>query len=214
MKDSIQDRLRHVAGRYEEVGLLLSQPEVYSDQNRYRELSQEYAQLEPLVKAWTGWQEARQALADAKLMLDESDSDLRSMAEEEIQTSKERKVEEWLPQLNVIAVAVSFSILLLAFSLNPGPGVLTEPATAMETGVVEQDRDQTTIPSQSILSTSHSSTRIVQSDSDYWSVTHTHPGEREIHVEATFDRPFLLSVRRDLVSIGPMVRPAVVNTLH
>ena len=50
MKSSIRDRLRQVSARYEEVGLLLSQPDVFSDQNRYRALSVEYAQLEPLAK--------------------------------------------------------------------------------------------------------------------------------------------------------------------
>ena len=41
MKRSIQTRLARVEERFQEVGLLLSQAEVLSDQNRYRDLSRE-----------------------------------------------------------------------------------------------------------------------------------------------------------------------------
>jgi len=52
MKASIQDRLQQVTARYEEVGLLLSEPDVFSQPDRFRELSVEYSQLEPLVRSW------------------------------------------------------------------------------------------------------------------------------------------------------------------
>ena len=58
MKASLRERLTQVAERHEEVGLLLSDPGTFSDQNRFRNLSQEYAQLEPVVKAWRDWQDA------------------------------------------------------------------------------------------------------------------------------------------------------------
>ena len=70
MKTSIQDRLRQIAARYEEVGLLLSEQGVFSDQNRFRELSMEYAQLEPLVRSWGRWQGANAALEEAQQMLE------------------------------------------------------------------------------------------------------------------------------------------------
>jgi peptide chain release factor 1 len=84
MKTSIQDRLRQVASRYEEVGLLLSEQEIFSNQNRFRELSQEYAQLEPLVRSWKRWQAAHEGLEEARQMLNESDPELRAMAREEV----------------------------------------------------------------------------------------------------------------------------------
>ncbi|HET6592561.1 MAG TPA: peptide chain release factor 1 [Xanthomonadales bacterium] len=90
MKTSMQDRLRNVAGRYEEVGLLLSEPEVFSNQNRFRELSMEYAQLEPLARSWRRWQEASRALGDARQMLEEGDPELRAMAREELASSEQR----------------------------------------------------------------------------------------------------------------------------
>ena len=90
MKESIRDRLRQVEARYEEIGLLLSQPDVFSDQNRYRDLSVEYAQLEPLVQSWRQWQEAQASIEEAREMLKESDPELLDMAREELESGSEQ----------------------------------------------------------------------------------------------------------------------------
>jgi len=91
MKESVRDRLRQVAARYEEVGLLLSQQEVLADQNKYRELSKEYSHLEPLVKSWLQWQQAQTSIDEARQMLSESDAELREMATEELEAGKEQR---------------------------------------------------------------------------------------------------------------------------
>ena len=59
MKESIHERLRQVSDRHEEIAMLLAEPEVFSQQGRYRDLSREYAQLEPVVKAWRRWQKQK-----------------------------------------------------------------------------------------------------------------------------------------------------------
>jgi len=90
VKASLRERLAQVAGRHEEVGLLLSDPGTFSDPNRFRELSQEYAQLEPVVRAWRDWQRARAAIDEAEAMLRESDPELREMAAEELEHNQAR----------------------------------------------------------------------------------------------------------------------------
>ncbi len=90
MKTSIQDRLRQIAARYEEVGLLLSEQAVFSDQNRFRELSMEYAQLEPLVRSWERWQGTNAAVEEAQQMLQEKDPEMRAMAREELASGEQR----------------------------------------------------------------------------------------------------------------------------
>jgi peptide chain release factor 1 len=90
MKSSISERLHQVSARYEEVGLLLSQPEVFSDQNRFRDLSVEYAQLEPLVKSWESWQSTQEAIEEVQQMLEESDPEMQKMAADELQQSTKR----------------------------------------------------------------------------------------------------------------------------
>ena len=49
MKEAIVEKLHHLVARSEELGGLLSDPEVISDQNRFRDFAREYSQLEPVV---------------------------------------------------------------------------------------------------------------------------------------------------------------------
>ncbi len=84
MKTSIRNKLDHLAERFEEIALLLSQPEVQSDQNRFRSLSQEYAQLDSLVKCYQNFSHNEKNLHAAQEMAKDSDPELREMAKEEI----------------------------------------------------------------------------------------------------------------------------------
>ncbi len=90
MKDSIADSLRQISARHEEIALLLSEPEVFSDQNRFRDLSREYAQLEPLVLSWRDWQQTRTGVDEASQMLGEDDPELQALAEDELATGNQR----------------------------------------------------------------------------------------------------------------------------
>jgi peptide chain release factor 1 len=55
MKDSIRRKLEKLDERYEEIGRLLSEPEVIARQNQFRDLSVEYARLGPLVDRYRGF---------------------------------------------------------------------------------------------------------------------------------------------------------------
>ena len=90
MKESLQQRLAQVAARHEEVGLLLSQPEVLSDQDQFRKLSVEYSQLQPLVDSYQKWREARNAELQAEEMTADSDPELREMAAQEQEEARQR----------------------------------------------------------------------------------------------------------------------------
>ena len=50
MKQSLLEKLHHLVERYDEVGYLLSDAEVIAQQNQFRALAKEYAELEPVVK--------------------------------------------------------------------------------------------------------------------------------------------------------------------
>jgi peptide chain release factor 1 len=84
MKVSILAKLDHLADRYEEVGALLSDPDIIGDQNKFRELSKEYAELEPVVKCYQSYQEVVNDIEEAKLLLKDSDPDMRAMAQDEL----------------------------------------------------------------------------------------------------------------------------------
>ncbi|HEY9132497.1 MAG TPA: peptide chain release factor 1 [Dyella sp.] len=91
MTPSIRRKLEALAERHEEVGLLLGQPDVLSDNNRFRELSREYAQLEPVTASLREHDRAEHELADAQSMLD--DPDMREMAAEDIARLEQRLIE-------------------------------------------------------------------------------------------------------------------------
>jgi peptide chain release factor 1 len=55
MKESIRRKLEKLDERYEEIGRLLSDPEVIGRQNQFRDLSMEYARLGPLVDRYRGF---------------------------------------------------------------------------------------------------------------------------------------------------------------
>ena len=84
MKSSILAKLDNINDRYQEVGALLSDSEIITDQNKFRDLSKEYAELEPVVKAYLNYQEVVNNLQEAKLLLKDSDPDMRAMAQEEL----------------------------------------------------------------------------------------------------------------------------------
>ncbi|NOQ37174.1 MAG: peptide chain release factor 1 [Methylococcaceae bacterium] len=91
MKSSIQHRLDSLSERFDEIAALLSQPEVQSDQNQYRSLSQEYAQLEPIVSCYKQYQNNEETLEGAKEMAQDSDPEMREMAKEELREAETEK---------------------------------------------------------------------------------------------------------------------------
>jgi len=89
MKDSIKHKLQQLQDRFEEVGHLLGDPDVIGDQNRFRELSKEFAELEPVVKCYEQYQGAESDKAEAEGWLSEGDADMKEMAQEEIAAANE-----------------------------------------------------------------------------------------------------------------------------
>ncbi|WP_196140608.1 peptide chain release factor 1 [Aliikangiella sp. G2MR2-5] len=88
MKESIVRKLDGLTERHEEVGHLLGDPETISDQQKFRELSKEYAQLEEVVAAYSRYKQIIEDLATAEEMLKDSDPDMREMAEEDFKENK------------------------------------------------------------------------------------------------------------------------------
>ncbi|MCP3678855.1 MAG: peptide chain release factor 1 [Gammaproteobacteria bacterium] len=89
MKKSLQEKLQTLVARYEELGQLLSEPGVTSDQNRFRDLSRECAQLEPIVACFHCYQQAEQVKVEAGTMLKDQDHEIRDLAQGELDNAKE-----------------------------------------------------------------------------------------------------------------------------
>ncbi|WP_036140101.1 peptide chain release factor 1 [Luteibacter sp. 9135] len=82
MTPSIRRKLEALAERHEEVGRLLAQPDALADNQRFRDLSREYAQLEPVAASLREHDEAERELAETRAMLD--DPEMRDMAVDDV----------------------------------------------------------------------------------------------------------------------------------
>lgn len=91
MKASIKTKLENLSERFDEIAALLSQPETQSDQNKFRSLSQEYAQINPLVDCYKNFLDNEETISAAQEMLAEDDAEIREMAKEEIAEAEQQQ---------------------------------------------------------------------------------------------------------------------------
>src|SRR5579885_1978356 len=92
------ERLEQIASRYEELGEQLASPEIVSDPQKYQKIAKQHRDLEAVVEKYREYKQVETGIADAKSMLNESDADIRAMAEDELAQLEERlpKIEEEL----------------------------------------------------------------------------------------------------------------------
>ena len=84
MKDSIRQKLEKMHERFEEIGRLLSDAEVISRQNQFRELSMEYAKLRDIVERYRQFVALEGDAVIANEMASDKDPATRAMGEEEL----------------------------------------------------------------------------------------------------------------------------------
>lgn len=88
MKKSLQSRLEQMLERFQEVGRLLSEASVISNQTQFRNLSREYAQLEPIAHCYNEYLQAKANVTSLEDMLNEDDADIAEMAASELPSAK------------------------------------------------------------------------------------------------------------------------------
>ncbi|MCS2608930.1 peptide chain release factor 1 [Halomonas dongshanensis] len=103
MKDTLRHRLDNFADRFEELAMLLSDPDVIGDQQRFRDYSREYSELEALVETWTRYRGIEEDMDAAEQLAKDSDADMRELAELELEEGKVRlsELDEELKRLLV-----------------------------------------------------------------------------------------------------------------
>ncbi len=102
MQDSIRDKLEKLNQRFEEITGLLNQPEIQAESARFRSLSREYAQLEPVIATFRDYESAHRSLIETQeLLLQESDPEFKALVREEINLTKE-KLEQLKQQLQLL----------------------------------------------------------------------------------------------------------------
>jgi peptide chain release factor 1 len=83
MRDSIRRRLERLADRYEEVARLLADPALAGSSDRFRELSMEYARLEPVAQRFRAFLDLERDTRAAGELAADSDPDMRALGAEE-----------------------------------------------------------------------------------------------------------------------------------
>src|SRR5687768_6000809 len=98
---TVLERLATLEAEYEDVLAQLRDPDVYSDQHRFRDLSRRHKQLEAIIVPFREYRQATEDLAAAREMLGDSAGDDREYFKAEIDQS-ERRIVELEEQLKVL----------------------------------------------------------------------------------------------------------------
>ncbi len=87
------ERLREVESRYQELSERVSRPEVASDPTQLREITREMAGIRDLVATFGEWKRVEGSLAENRLLLEDSDPEIRELAKSEIAGLEARRAE-------------------------------------------------------------------------------------------------------------------------
>ena len=101
MKQSLHTKLENLAERQLELHALLSDAEVISEQNRFREYNKELAEVTPVVECFNKYQQNLRAIESAREIQNDEDKEMREMASEELQLAEKdnRELELQLQKL-------------------------------------------------------------------------------------------------------------------
>ena len=110
------DKLASLEDEFRSVEARLSDPDVFSNQTQYVELTKRHKELEPIVAAVRAQQQARDDLATAKEMLDGSSGDDREMLRAEIAEA----------EAAIARLDDELKVLLLPRDPNDGRNVIVE----------------------------------------------------------------------------------------
>lgn len=106
MKKSLREKLTKIAARHQQIEALLADPKIISDQNKFRDLSKEFSECDPIVEHYNAYLRAEDDIQKAKEMIEEeNDEALRSMAEEEV-NELQAKLEKEMQELEILLLPV------------------------------------------------------------------------------------------------------------
>ena len=108
------EKLEAIEKKYEELTKKISDPDVISNQNEWRQYMKEHAEIEPIVEKYREYKKTKQSMDEASEML--SDPELKELAEVEMLEAKEK-----LPQIEE-----EIKILLLLKDKDDDKNVICE----------------------------------------------------------------------------------------
>ena len=94
MNPSMLAKLEQLAARHKEISVLLATPEIINDNDCFRALSVEYAQLEPVAAGFWSYRCTLNDLDAARDMATDSDPNLRALAQDELRDAEARRAKQ------------------------------------------------------------------------------------------------------------------------
>lgn len=112
------EKLSFLEAQYEELAARISDPEVIADQDTWRKLCKEHADMTPIVEKYREYKANEETIEDAKAMMDdpETDKEFKEMLAEETKAAKE----------NIARIEEELKILLLPKDPNDDKNVMVE----------------------------------------------------------------------------------------
>ena len=93
MKESVERKLESISERYEEVQMLLAEPDVIANLDKYRELNKEYTGLTEIVEEFRRYRKAQESCKEAEELVNGADDEMKDLAAEELEESKKTLAE-------------------------------------------------------------------------------------------------------------------------
>ncbi|MBA2657054.1 MAG: peptide chain release factor 1 [Tatlockia sp.] len=90
MKKSLEEKLQQMFERFEEVNRLLSDASIIADHEKFKNLSKEYAQLEPVASCYNSFIAACTNVDSLEELINSDDKELSLMAAEEVEAAKSK----------------------------------------------------------------------------------------------------------------------------
>ncbi len=97
------DKLIDLEKRYIELSDKINDPEIISNNEEWRKLMKEHSDISPIVNKYKEYEQTKQAIEDAKEMLNESDEEMRQLAKEELNENTE-KLEQIKEELKILLI--------------------------------------------------------------------------------------------------------------
>lgn len=88
MKKSLEFKLQQMLERFQEIARLLADAHIIADQQQFKALSKEYAQLEPVATCYEQYQQAQKNVTNLNEIITGQDVELASLAEEELRDAE------------------------------------------------------------------------------------------------------------------------------
>ena len=111
------DKLAEFVNRHEELSLLINDPDIISNQEKWRGLMKDYSEITPIAEKYKEYKETKKAIEEALDMLEENlDDEFRALVKEELSENKEK----------ILQIEEELKVLLIPKDPNDDKNVIME----------------------------------------------------------------------------------------